>query len=101
MDTDFLSKEAYNLICMAESFDDTLKTFMGASCSQHENEDGCLKEFLELYDEIEEEPEEYFEDWGIPKIENIEEYKSKLDELRKETKKVMLMDESQKHFEEW
>lgn len=101
MDTDYLSKEAYNLICIAASFDDTLKALMGASCSQHKNEDECLNGFLELYDEIEEEPEEYFEDWGAPEIENYEKYKSKLDELRKETKKVMQMDKSHKHFEEW
>lgn len=41
MDTDFLSNEAYNLICMAASFDDTLKALMGASCSEHESEDAC------------------------------------------------------------
>lgn len=101
MDTDYLSKEAYNLICIAASFDDTLKALMGASCSQHKNEDECLNGFLELYDEIEEEPEEYFEEWGMPEIENVQDYKAKLEELRNETKKVMKMDESQKHFEEW
>ena len=101
MDTDYLSKEAYNLICIAASFDDSLKALMGASCSQHKNEDECLTGFLELYDEIEKDPEDYFDEWGTPEVDNIQDYKRKLDDLRKETNKVMQMDESNKHFEEW
>jgi len=100
MDTDELSTEAYNLILIAARFDDSLKALMGASCSKYSNEEEYLEGLLELYEEIDEDPEDYFEEWGMPEVDNIKDYKMKLEELRKETKRVIKMEKADKHFEE-
>ncbi len=101
MDTDHLSKEVYNLICIAADFDDTLKSIMGASCSDYDEEDKYLNGLLELYGKIKDNTQEYFENWGLESCYNIEDYHKKLDFLKAETLKVLKISKEKQTFEDW
>ena len=101
MDTDYLSLQAYGIIEYAASFDDTLKSILGSSCSECKDEDEYLKNALELIEEIEEEPSEYLEEWGLNEQFTVAQYRKHLKGLKAEVKKVMEIPKDKKTFEEW
>ena len=101
MDTDYLSHQAYGIIQYAASFDDTLKSILGASCSECKDEDEYLKNVKELIEEIEEETSEYLEEWGLDEQFTVAQYRKQLKGLKSEVEKVMEMPKDKKTFEEW
>ena len=100
MDTDYLSNQAYGIIQFAANFDDTLKSILGASCSQCKDEDEFLKIVMELIEEIEEEPSEYLDEWGLEEHLTVAQYKNHLKNLKIEVKKVMEIPKDKKTYEE-
>ena len=101
MDTDFLSNEAYGIIQCTASFDDTLKSILGESCSDCNNEHDYLQKVLEIIDEIESETSEYLEDWGLEVQFSVTQYRKHLKLLRAKVKEVMAFPENKKTYEEW
>jgi hypothetical protein len=65
MDTDYISKEAYSIIHIAATFDDTLKSLIGSACSKFDNEDDYLEYIKDLIEEIRANTLEYWEEWGL------------------------------------
>jgi hypothetical protein len=101
MDTDYLSHQAYGIIQYAANFDDTLKSILGASCSECKDEEQYLIYVMELIEEIEGETSEYLEEWGLEGQFTVAQYRKHLKGLKTEVKKVMKIPESKKTFEEW
>jgi hypothetical protein len=101
MDTDYLSHQAYGIIQCAANFDDTLKSILGASCSECKDEDEYLKKVMEIVAGIEEEPSEYLEVWGLEEQFTVAQYRNHLINLKMEVKKVMEIPKDKKTYEEW
>jgi hypothetical protein len=101
MDTDYLSHQAYGIIQYAASFDDTLESILGASCSECKDEDEYLKNVMEIIEEIEEEPSEYLEEWGLEEQFSVAQYRKHLGNLKIEVNKVIKMLKDKKTIEEW
>jgi len=101
MDTDYLSHQAYSIIQYAANFDETLKSILGASCSECKDEDEYLKNVMELIEEIQEDTSEYLEEWGLDEQFTVAQYRKHLKGLVAEVKKVMEIPKEKKTFEEW
>jgi hypothetical protein len=93
MDTDSLSNEAYGIIQYAASSDDTLKSILGASCSDCKDENEYLQNVLEIIEDIEAEPREYLEEWGLEEKFSAAQYKKHLKLLKAKVKDVIEMPE--------
>jgi len=65
MDTDYLTPMAYDCIIIANDASDVLKTDIGAACSRFEDENEYLEGILEFVKEIEKNPEDYLDSWGL------------------------------------
>ena len=89
MDTNDLSDQAYELIWQAAKIDDTLKSILGSTCSECENEDEYLKTVMEIIEEIEEETKDYLEEWGLEEMITVVQYRKHLKKLKLQVKEVI------------
>jgi len=101
MDTDYISKEAYNVIRCAARFDDTLKALIGAECSESTDEDEYLEHILDLIAEIKEGTKEYLEEWGLEDQFSVHDYREKLKTVEAEVKRVQGVPKASRTYEEW
>lgn len=100
MDTNDLSDQAYELIWQAAKIDDTLKSILGSTCSECENEDEYLKTVMEIIEEIEEETNDYLEEWGLEEMFTVGQYRNYLKKMKLQVKEVIEMPKDIKTFEE-
>lgn len=65
MDTDYLTPMAFGCIRQANEVVDVLKSELGAACSRYPGEDEYLQGILEFVKYIENDPEEYLDQWNL------------------------------------
>jgi len=82
LDTDDLTKMAYRTIILADETTDILKCELGVLCGKCRTEDEYLSMTLEYLAELDEEPEEYLDSWGLLDDTDVRTFVDKLDNLR-------------------
>jgi hypothetical protein len=101
MDTDYLSKEAYEvLISKSRNISEYLTPEIGAMASENNNEDDYIKNVIEFLQEICDEPEEYLDDWNILDSTDINDFVIKIKKLIKQLKNILSISYSKRDFEE-
>ncbi|MCK5861859.1 MAG: hypothetical protein KAH38_05205 [Candidatus Hydrogenedentes bacterium] len=82
MDTDELSQEAYEILCLARVVCDPLCPELGVMAGQCRDENEWLESVLILCQELLIEPGEYLDEWGFADSdENIEHFTSHLQKM--------------------
>ena len=89
MDTDHLSRMAYDCLIYADDATDVLKSELGAACKDFEEEDQYLAAILDHIVEIEEDPEDYLDSWSLLGRTDIKIFKKKIQALKKHIRKTM------------
>ena len=75
MDTDFLTREAYQvLIVRSGTVSEFLRSEIGAAASRYPNEDSYLNAMHELVVAVSEAPEEYLDQWNLLEEINSDEF---------------------------
>lgn len=102
MDTDDLTKEAYNvLILQSEKVSKFLTAEIGAAARLFSDEDEYLNAMLELVCEVADEPCDYLDFWTLFDIVEPEDLSDRADILAAEIKRVMEIPIAKRGPVEW
>ena len=82
MDTDYLTPMAYDCITLAYDAIDVLRSELGAACMHFDDEDAYVKE-------IEEDPEDYLDDWNLLEETDLTRFRQKIQVLRQHVEKTI------------
>lgn len=83
MDTDDLTRMAYDCLIYANDATDVLKSELGAAAGKFRTEDEYLAAILDHVTAIEEDPENYLDWWNLLDQTDIGSFKKKIQRLRK------------------
>jgi hypothetical protein len=89
MDTDYLSRMAYDCLIYADDANDVLKSELGAACREFNTEDEYLAAILDHVVEIEEGPEDYLDWWNLLDQTDIRAFKKNIQRLREHIQKTL------------
>jgi hypothetical protein len=89
MDTDYLSRMAYDCLIYADDATDVLKSELGAACKEFNDEDQYLAAILDHVIEIEQDPKDYLDCWNLLDQTDIEIFQKKIQALRKHIRKTI------------
>jgi hypothetical protein len=89
MDTDYLTRMAYDCLIYANDATDVLKSELGAACMEFKEEDQYLAAILRHVIQIEEDPEDYLDCWNLLDQTDIKVFKRKIQSLRKQIQKTI------------
>ena len=89
MDTDSLTPMAYDCIRLADAATDVLKFELGAACSQYRDEDDYLRGILEDVKDIEEDPDEYLDQWNVLQQCDVDAFVQSIRTLREHIEKTI------------
>jgi hypothetical protein len=89
LDTDDLTKMAYQTIILANKATDILKCKLGVLCGKFSSEDEYLSGVLACLAELTEDPEEYLDSWGLLGKTDVPTFVAKLDALRRHVENTL------------
>ncbi len=89
MDTDDLTRMAYDCLIYADDATDVLKSELGAACTEFKEEDQYITAILRHVIDIEEDPEGYLDCWNLLEQTDIKVFKRKIRVLRKRIQKTI------------
>jgi hypothetical protein len=89
MDTDYLTRMAYDCLIYADDATDVLRSELGAACKEFKDEDQYLAAILDHVIEIEEDPKDYLDSWSLLGQTDIKAFKKKIQRLKKHIQETM------------